>query len=249
MKQEIAVREVVLDLHELADAANKEHRQTEQSLRDCVSHAIRCGEFLEIAHGQVPRGDWLKWLEKNFEGSVVLASVYRRFAAGKDILEAAQPDGIVSARELLAGVFRMPVKSEFSRFAPEMEAMRSTGASLPQIAEVYGCSPTTVSCLINPEYRRRVQKRLKARGLERAAADRALRRERAAVSVARTKDDLGEAYSLLRKVAPLLDRSRIQHRGQTGKSLEVALADVYSVMDRIMAVVGEDHGKDGWAAA
>ncbi len=42
---------------------------------------IRCGEALAAAKEQVPHGEWLPWLEANFEGSERTAQAYATVAA------------------------------------------------------------------------------------------------------------------------------------------------------------------------
>lgn len=67
-------------LLELANRANDEHALARQAGESMVEHAIRSGEALIAAKAQVAHGEWLPWLEANFEASQQTASDYVRLA-------------------------------------------------------------------------------------------------------------------------------------------------------------------------
>jgi hypothetical protein len=58
-----------LPLETLAELANESARACEESGRKTVEHAIRCGRALMAAKAQVKHGEWLPWLEANFQHS------------------------------------------------------------------------------------------------------------------------------------------------------------------------------------
>jgi integrase len=66
---------------ELARIANAEHWLALRAGASMVEHAIKAGEALNAAKPQLPRGEWLRWLEANFEGSRQTADNYRKLAA------------------------------------------------------------------------------------------------------------------------------------------------------------------------
>ena len=68
-------------LDELAQLANKEHRQCEVARKSGLQHAIKAGAHLIEAKSRCRHGDWLPWLAANFEGSERLAQAYMKVAA------------------------------------------------------------------------------------------------------------------------------------------------------------------------
>src|SRR5215212_6878133 len=51
-----------------------------EAVRQAVAYAIEAGRMLEEAKAGLKHGEWLGWLEANFEGSQQTASIYMRFA-------------------------------------------------------------------------------------------------------------------------------------------------------------------------
>jgi hypothetical protein len=72
------------DLSTLADEIRREAELAEQRLRDALAHAIRTGELLIEAKGQLRHGEWLPWLRVNFPNSERTASNYMRLARKSD---------------------------------------------------------------------------------------------------------------------------------------------------------------------
>ena len=64
----------------LAEKINAEHRACEEALRSGLRHAVRAGELLAEAKGQVKHGEWGRWLEENFEASERTAQAYMKVA-------------------------------------------------------------------------------------------------------------------------------------------------------------------------
>lgn len=67
-------------LDALAISIRDEIEQAEADFLSAVGHAIRAGELLIEAKGQVKHGEWLPWLEANFTGSTRSAQGYMRLA-------------------------------------------------------------------------------------------------------------------------------------------------------------------------
>jgi Protein of unknown function (DUF3102) len=86
---------------ELAAVANREHVLARKAGESMVDHAIRAGKALIAAKAQVSHGEWLPWLETNFEGSEQMAHRYMRVAANASrVTELAEP----SLRKALTAV-------------------------------------------------------------------------------------------------------------------------------------------------
>jgi hypothetical protein len=68
---------VVIDQDRIHDI-NHEHELCEASYGETMRHAIRCGELLSIAKTEIGHGQWLPWLEQNFEASERTAQTYMR---------------------------------------------------------------------------------------------------------------------------------------------------------------------------
>ena len=62
----------------LAAAINAEHRQAETALHDGLRHAVEAGRLLLEAKAKVSHGEWLPWLESNFDGTKRTARLHAR---------------------------------------------------------------------------------------------------------------------------------------------------------------------------
>lgn len=67
-------------LQNLAAEINHYHAKCEEAVGQAVAYAIEAGRMLEEAKAGLKHGEWLGWLEANFEGSQQTASIYMRFA-------------------------------------------------------------------------------------------------------------------------------------------------------------------------
>lgn len=65
----------------IATELRHEAQAAEKDLRSAVAHAIRAGELLTEAKGQVAHGEWLPWIAANFPGSEDTAGRYMKLAA------------------------------------------------------------------------------------------------------------------------------------------------------------------------
>lgn len=68
-------------LPDLAAQINNEHRQAEAALNTGLQYARHAGELLLQAKKLCQHGEWLPWLEENFEGSARTAQAYMRVAS------------------------------------------------------------------------------------------------------------------------------------------------------------------------
>lgn len=81
---------------------NAEHRLAQEAFGEAVQHAIRAGELLAAAKAQLGHGEWLPWLELNFDFSRQTASAYMRLAANREQIEMESAPSISAALKQLA---------------------------------------------------------------------------------------------------------------------------------------------------
>jgi hypothetical protein len=75
-----------LELGSLAEKANAEHRACESAANAAVEHAMNAGEHLARVKASLAHGEFLPWLEANFEGSRRTASAYIRLSDNREAL-------------------------------------------------------------------------------------------------------------------------------------------------------------------
>jgi len=95
----------VEQLMENADAA---HRRCEEALSRAITHAIEAGDLLNEAKSRVKHGEWARWVERKFSGSLRTAEAYMRLARKVRQLppEKAQRVAVLPVRKALAAVSR-----------------------------------------------------------------------------------------------------------------------------------------------
>jgi len=80
-------------LQNLAAEINHYHAKCEEAVGQAVAYAIEAGRMLEEAKAGLKHGEWLGWLEANFEGWVRTAQVYMRLASRRALVEAVKAQG------------------------------------------------------------------------------------------------------------------------------------------------------------
>jgi hypothetical protein len=80
----------------------EEHRKAQEAFGSAVQHAIRCGELLTGAKEKVKHGEWLPWLEENFDFTRQTASGYMRLATAAERGELEGAPSISGALKQLA---------------------------------------------------------------------------------------------------------------------------------------------------
>jgi len=70
-----------LSLPQLSEVANRYHAEAETSAHSAVEYAWHAGQALIAAKGQCAHGEWLPWLEANFNGSRQTADNYQKLAS------------------------------------------------------------------------------------------------------------------------------------------------------------------------
>jgi Protein of unknown function (DUF3102) len=86
VSKQVVNTEPNVELVILAEQINTEHRACEVAVASAVEHAIRCGELLVEAKREASHGNWLPWLQENFEGSHDTAQVYMRLHRRREFL-------------------------------------------------------------------------------------------------------------------------------------------------------------------
>ena len=72
----------------LADRINEHHHAAESHARQALFYARAAGELLLEAKPTVRHGEWLSWLDANFDGSRRTAQDYMRIASRWPMIEA-----------------------------------------------------------------------------------------------------------------------------------------------------------------
>lgn len=62
------------------EAINREHRLCANAYGDALEHARECGRMLHAVKADLTHGEWLPWLERNFDGSERTARVYMQLS-------------------------------------------------------------------------------------------------------------------------------------------------------------------------
>ncbi|MBN2291803.1 MAG: DUF3102 domain-containing protein [Pirellulales bacterium] len=92
-------------LGQLAEEINQAHHEAETALNAGLQHAFRAGELLAVAKTRCKHGEWLSWLEDNFDGSVRTAQAYMRVADRREEIESnAQPTALLTLDDALRSV-------------------------------------------------------------------------------------------------------------------------------------------------
>lgn len=94
--------EPVRSNEDLACEINTEHGHVETHKRSAIKHAIRCGELLLEMKQRVGHGNWLAWVEENFEASERTARNYMEIAKSATVADLSDATTMRSALRALA---------------------------------------------------------------------------------------------------------------------------------------------------
>lgn len=208
------------DLARLADIANSEHAIIRRLVDDAAlavvrggaSHAITAGVALLEARSLLT-GDgviWRRWCADNLSFSLTTMRAYSRIATHRDEVEAwlaaggsgKQTDALVALRGLPPFVFTPAASTETRQ---EAVALRKQGLSYAAIGKKLSVSAVTVNRWLDPAFTKRSQARARAKRKRDARALVLLRREEEANAIRSMGGDIAKAYSLVRKLALVLD--------------------------------------------
>lgn len=191
-------------LDELAEIANREHRLAVEAAESSLEHAIRSGEALSSVKAQMNDDRWAKWVASNFISTKATANRYVRLALYKDSIPE-WATGYQSALDYLRG---LPYVSSRTVYPPELheEAKRlsDAGKTRREIAATLGVSHPTVTAWLNPDAKRKWDRRYQTR---RKRAHAALRREETAKAAKRRGGDAHLVWSYAAKLAQALGRA------------------------------------------
>ena len=87
---------------DLACEINTEHGHVETHKRSAIKHAIRCGELLLEMKQRVGHGNWLAWVEENFQASERTARNYMEIAKSAAVADLSDATTMRSALRALA---------------------------------------------------------------------------------------------------------------------------------------------------
>lgn len=219
---ELALRQDVLapgqrTLEELAQAVNEGHRKIGTHLSQALEQAIEVGRILLEAKATLKSTPkFTQWLAESVEVSASRASTYMRLAAYQEHIPA-HIESITDAQKSING---LPMLARYNNDPRKLDrgpilALKDSGLTLHQIAELVGCSHGTVWAVLNPDaYKRSVDKRnrrISAAKKEARLAKEALARERVLRTTHKDltalSNDLGETYGHIRKALSLIDQS------------------------------------------
>ncbi len=185
--------EVDKKLDTLAEKINREHRRVESAVGSALEHAQRAGRLLIEAKERVKHGEWLPWLEENFEGSERVAQMYMRVHGHWPEIEAKTKS--VSDLTLTGALQSIgPPKAEITRERAEGE-LRWAGA---------GEEPETTTAVEMPATEREpgVIEQIQASPEGREALAAAGRDLAEGQARDRVRFRISDLYFLLRKVSP-----------------------------------------------
>lgn len=105
----------VASMTKLAKIANESASKAERSAIDAVREAVVCGEALNAAKEKCPHGDWISWLESNFDYSRQTAAKYMKLA---NVNHGLHLDDFKSMRQALIAVSESEPKKEQKEAKP-----------------------------------------------------------------------------------------------------------------------------------
>lgn len=242
---EIARREVLPSLLELAVIASEEHALCQDilapALASALPHAIAAGEALLAARQQVPTGSWRRWLSENFDGSFAAANRYARIAQYKHLVTDAR--GVKDALDTLAGLPDAASRAGAPRLYGEdvRDAAlrdRAAGKTINEVAETHGVSPSTVWKWEHPGQEATIRRRWYAKRqkrLQAAERARAVRTSNAA---------LAEAYAMAERIQDVLAQAQRETTSSETRAALAGAGEHYRRMrDEIVRALGAEQGQ------
>lgn len=235
-------------------AAEHEHREAAACLSRSVQHAARSGRALSEARNRVPDGEWNSWITESAQIGTTAAKNLMRLAhyfavIPQEVLEPSvdavgrsHETGWMRALNSLKGLPRIR-PSGIGGHPVEMKgrarALHNSGMAYEDIAFCLQVGRESVKCWCDPNYQRLKNKRRAGMDREKRAARRALsekrqREERDALAKS-TGGELGEAYSLIRRLLGNLHEALSDARsGEQRSAVEAAYSSATKAEDEIM---------------
>jgi hypothetical protein len=212
-----------MTLNELAAEANAQHARVLAAASEMFRHAIAVGAALEAIRDKTLAGNWGKWCEDNLDFTRVTANVYRRIFYYRDCLSETEGLSIAQAVEQLRGkpridsgpVYRGLPTEQATR--EEIADLHAAGLTLTELAAIYGRDRGTIRRWVNPEYRRKDNERLRMRRAEKRLEKRRQLESRIGRTIAKRKDPVSDAYSMIRKLTQVVDQGKAEVQDREGK--------------------------------
>jgi transposase len=229
-------------LGELGATARREYEAGVAVAGEALQHWFAAGEALLQARRLVAPGEWLRWVEHNFDGQRCRAQVLMRFATYRPQIEA---EGIKEIDRVSAYLRGMPDANPRGRPKDDARAaegvrLRKEGMTYRQIGELFGVAPNTVMRWNNPEKyrikgrenmaRSRARRRAEIEAQRRTVRDKAMRKVGGAVA---------ESYALMRRTLQALDRAHSEASDREVRAaLNAAIAKLHNAEDEIVRALG-----------
>jgi DNA-binding CsgD family transcriptional regulator len=201
-------------LADLAETINREHELVAQAVADAVVHAIAAGEALLAAKALVPYGQWEAWWKTNTNHTAWTSRLYVRLAENKDEVLRSGATSVAAARKHLVGTAAVTLAGAVGHRERQAEAerLRNDGKTYQEIGGVLGVSTATVRMMLNSEYAENHRRRNRESAKRRRAALKALE-----------------------------ERERQQHLMKTVRKAGGAMAEMYSMAERMQDVLAQAH--------
>jgi transcriptional regulator with XRE-family HTH domain len=241
-------------LAELAETANREHGAGRRLAQEALSHWMAAGDALLAARvmfmdgyadgdgGRVRRGEWRRWLEANFNGSVPMATACMRFATYRDLIAAEGITTIKPAEAYLRGLPRVGAEDD-KRYGEQVRAearrLRAQGLAQREIGRLLGVTHQTVYRWTNPDGEKLHNERAAAKHRQKIEAAKAKRQAERDRVMRKIGGSVAETYALIRKTAQALDRAEKEAADREVRAaLRNAQAKLYNAEDAIVRALG-----------
>jgi transposase-like protein len=229
----------------LAAGINAEHEQVWRAGRVALEHAVRAGELLLKAQEIVGSGYWTKWMAANVRVHPTTAYRYIRLGRYSAEVLASDAEGVEEALRSIAG-HPWKDRKRIDEATKEQMVVLATehGATITEIAEMFGCSESTVWYWVSPKSRAAHVRQQQQRADRLARASDELRSKRTARLARAAGGDAAEAYSLMRRCAQKLDYAAAdEHAREAKAALEAALALLHKAEDELGRAIRLSSGK------
>lgn len=209
-----------MTLDELAAEANREYMRGAEAANHALYYWMRSGEILLTVKDRLLPSDWIQWLETQWNASVSWGQFCVRLATYKDEVEASGTKSVREAKQLMAGLPPVAAKrglDETPHLKRQAQELKEAGWSRRSIAEELGKHPSTISKWLNPQTYEKAKRANRDYARRRKAADRLLHKERNAKEIAKRKDPVSDAYSMIRKLTQVVDQGKAEVQDREGK--------------------------------
>jgi transposase-like protein len=214
-----------MTLDELAAAANEEFCLGVEKAGEVLDHMRAAGEYLWTVKERLPRKEAFdRWIVENWGQTVSDALLcIRTFYYWNQIVEA-KATNRNQARIALRGL--PPVRGKYQthrarRYSDQdrelARSMRSDGYTYSEIAAEIGCTQTTAILWLDDGFRARQKQKNQRRGIEFRKRQKKNREQRLTRTIAKRKDPVSDAYSMIRKLTQIVDQGKAEVQDREGK--------------------------------